>query len=1146
MKHCLNVHGVHLKRQNEPGTIAISSIKLHRPDFFITQLLRVMKLTGILFLAACLHLSAKGLGQKITLSEKNTSLAKVFDKIKQQSGYTFAYTESLLKKANEISIKVENVTLSEALDLCLVNQPFIYEIIEKTVVIKVRPMVTNDVDSSLFSDDIGRRSPSLTLPPVTGIVRGLDGQPIAGANIIVKGAKRGTTTNADGGFVIDANKGEIIIISSIGFLDQQRVIGENNLGLISLIISESKLDEVQIIAYGKTSQRLSTGNVSTIKSEEIQKQPVSDPLMALQGKIPGLYLSQSSGIPGASSIVKIRGQNSIANGNDPLYIIDGVPITASSLTTAALGGGALGSPGNGPGNGFSPFNNLNSADIESIDVLKDADATAIYGSRGANGVVLITTKKGKTGKTKFDLNAYTSVGKVASKLDMLNTSQYVEMRKEAYKNDGITTLPNNAYDLNGTWNITRNTDWQKVLIGGTAIYNNIQGSVSGGNSNTQFLLGGGYGNQTTVFPGNYSDKKSSIHFNLNHRSIDQRFETLFSINFINDNNIIPQADFTNFITLSPNAPALYNDKGNLNWENNTWENPLASSLRSTKAITDNLIGSLSLSYEIIKGLKIKGSLGYTQQEMNQSNQSPASSYRPPFDNNPDFRSNLIALTNIKTWIIEPQINYIKIIGQGKIDALIGSTFQENIQHSISQYGFGFSSDALIPNIAAAATFGLIGSNYTQYKYNAIFGRINYNLQDKYLINLTTRRDGSSRFGPGKQFGNFGAIGVGWIFSREEFMQKALPFLSFAKLRTSYGSTGNDQIPDYQYLSTYKPFSFPYQNLTGLYPTRISNPNYGWEKVNKLEGGLDLGFFNNRLLFSASYYRNRTVNQLVGFTIPSINGFTTIQANLPAILQNNGVEIEFNTINIKRKEFTWLSSFNISIPRNKLLRFPDLQSNPAYKNLYVLGKSLSVQKTLHYIGVDRANGRYTFEDINSDDQINNLDYQFLKEKIQNYFGGFQNSFSYKGFELNIFFQFVKQTGYNYLKSFQQPGVFNQNQPGIVMSRWQKPGDNSNIQQFSSVQTASAGTVGGAFANLVGNNYRSDAVISDASFVRLKNVSLSYQLPGIWQQKAHLRNLKLYVLGQNLLTITKYLGLDPETQSLSLPPLRMMSIGIQATL
>ena len=1094
------------------------------------QIMKVMKLTFILITVAMVHVSARGVSQTVTFSGKDISLEKIFTEIKKQTGYVFFYDASLLRESKPVTLDLKNVTLENALEKIFYDQPLTWQMVNKTITI-VKKSATVSPPADILQD-------FFPPPPIDihGRVTNEAGDPIEGVTVTVKGTKIATATNANGEFTLKGiDEKATLVFTGVNIeTSEMKVNGQSELA-VSVKNKVTNLEDVVVSkGYYSTTQRLNTGDVTKVTGETINKQPVSDPILALEGRVSGLYISQASGIPGSGLIVRLRGQNSIANGNNPFYVVDGVPFTNSSITSVNIGGGAIGSPSNGAGQGMSPFNSLNPSDIESIEILKDADATAIYGSRGANGVILITTKKGKAGKTKFDINVNTGAGNVSHMLDLLNTQEYLAMRHEAYKNDGVTILPANAYDLNGKWDTTRYTNWQKVLIGGTAKFTNIQSTLSGGNETTQFLIGCSYSKQTTVLPGDYRDQKGSVHFNLNHVSPDQKFHAIFSATYVNDNSNLPKTDFTSRISLAPDAPALYDAYGNLNWQNNTFNNPLSSLLSVAKAVTDNLNSNLNLNYELFRGLQVKCDFGYSHIQMNQSIQTFGGYYGLPIfttDRENDFATN-----DIKTWIIEPQVSYTKRLGHGLLNVLAGETFQQNIQSSVSQRAIGFSSDALIPNIAAASTIKIAGNNYAQYRYNAIFGRINYNWEEKYLINLTARRDGSSRFGPGKQFGNFGAIGTGWIFAKEKFIKKILPLLSFGKLRGSYGITGNDQLTDYQYLSTYSSLSTSYQGVAGLIPSRLANGDFGWEVVKKFEGGLELGFLKDRILLTTNYYRNRTGNQLVGYALPSISGFTTVQANLPAIIQNTGLEFELNTFNIRNRSFTWNSSINLSIPCNKLVAYPNLEGS-SYKNSLVIGQSIySAQKYYHYTGVNPSTGLYTVEDFNMDGTISSpQDNYVFKQMTQSYFGGFQNNFTYKGFQLDIFFQFVKQTGNNYLRLFPSvPGFVNQNEPTYILSRWQNPGDNTDIERFST---------GIGPADPARSNYlSSDANVVDASFIRLKNVSLSYTLPGSWQQKLHIQNARIYLQGQNIFTITKYKGLDPETQSLSLPPLKMITAGL----
>jgi TonB-dependent starch-binding outer membrane protein SusC len=1102
------------------------------------QLLRIMKLTGMLILITCLHVSANGIGQNVTLSVKDAPLQQVFTEIIRQSGTSIIYNNISIKNAKPVTIEVKNATVNQVLELCLKGQPFSFAKEKGFIIVK-------SVESVPTLD--------FTAPPVTGIVRGPDGQPIAGANILIKGTTRGTTTNINGSFSINAVNGETLVISSIGFGEKQQIINNENIGIIILALSESKLDEVQIIAYGQTSQRLATGNVTSVKAKDIEKSPVGNPLLALSGRVPGVFINQSTGISGTGVNINIQGINSIINGNSPFYVIDGIPYTSQLLPTLQ---GVLGEPArvfnsDQPGSG-NPLSYINPGEIESIEILKDADATAIYGSRAANGAILITTKRGKGGKTNVDFSAQRGVGQVAKKMKMLNTQQYLEMRREAYTNDHqeIPTSPHPyiAPDLT-VFDQNRYTDWQEKLIGGTANITNLQGSISGGSNSTTFRLNGTYRKETTVFPANFSDVKGSVGVNINHASSDNRFKLQFSANLLNDNNQLPPSDLTAAaLSLPPNAPALYTSDGRINWQPilfgtdsaSTWANPIAGYKETYKVNSNNLVSGLNLSYTILKELIFKVNIGYTNLITKEINTSPKSAQQlesQKYSDNVAYYSN----GRIQSWIAEPQLTYDFNINKGHADLLLGTTFQETNKELMKIKGVGFSTEESMVDYSSAAALTNNPSVLSKYRYNALFGRLNYNWVNKYILNFTLRRDGSSRFGPANQFHNFGAVGAAWIFSNEEFINK-LSFLSFGKLRGSYGTTGNDQIGDYGYLNQYTPIPgylapSPYQGIVGKQPVSLSNPYIQWESTKKLQVGLDLGFFSDRLLFGLNYYDNRSSNQLIGYALGSQAGFSAITRNLPATVLNRGLEAIITSTNIKRKEIVWSTSLNLTVSGNKLVAFPNI-SQSAYANTLVVGQPVNVIKVFNFAGVNDQTGVSQFYDIDGKITVNPnslTDKTVFINPSPTFYGGLQNSFSYKGFDIDFLFQFVKQKRQNYkLGTTFQLGAFAWNEPAEVLKRWQKPGDNTDVQRFS-------------VNEYLFNVGSSSLLYSDASYVRLKNIAISWNLPTTWTQRAKIERCRLFTQGQNIFTITRYKGLDPENSTnLSLPPLRVITFGIQVTL
>lgn len=1095
----------------------------------VLKKLRMIKLTIICTVLICFGATATGFAQKVTLLEKNARLEKVFREINRQTGYEFLYTYEMLEKSKQVTITVKNADLPRVLEIIFRKQPLTWKIIEKTVVIKPKPQENKEE----------KRAPSFA-PPVAGRVTDTGGKPLAGASVMVKGTSFTVTSNAEGQFAIPANKGETLIISFVGFETRERIVLADNVGVISLDLAHENMQEVVVVnkGYYTESRRASTGSVGRVGAADIAKQPVGNPLQAIYGRIPGVIISQQSGMPGGSINIQIRGQNSLRNtirdnGNYPLYIIDGVPYFSTPLTTSA---GINLYPQGNYARGESPFNSLNPADIESIEILKDADATAIYGSRGANGVILITTKKGRSGKMKVDASFYTGAGAITRKMKLLNTQQYLEMRKEAFKNDGITTYNNYDYDVNGTWSENNQHNWQEELMGGTATSTDAQVSVSGGNNLSQYRLGGGYHRETTVLPGDFSNQRGSGHLSLSNSSPNNKFKSQVSVNYsVGLSNFQSQDLMPMALSMAPNMPDMIDEKGNLVWGTGVFSNPYAVMKQPYKLKSSNIIGNVTLSYELWSGLFIKTNAGYTATTYKELQKIPLSTQAPVFQ---PFYTNTSIFGNStsNSWIIEPQLNYLHSFDKHQFNALVGTTFQNEERDQLAQTANGFSSEALMDNIAAVPNANVFNNYYYyKYRYNAVFGRLNYTYSGKYILNLTGRRDGSSRFGPGKQFANFGSVGAAWIFSDEAFVRKALPFLNYGKLRSSYGTTGSDQIPDYGFLDTYSSTGGgQYQGVSGLAPIRLFNPDFQWEINKKFEVALELGFLQDRLHLTTAYFRNRSSNQLVGYTLPPTTGFPSIQYNLPAVVQNTGLEVELQAGIFREKNFKWTSAFNITIPRNKLIAYPDLEGS-SYANFYVVGQPLSIARRFKYLGVDPETGLYTIEDVNKDNLYNVNDYASNAFIGQRFYGGWQNTLSFRRFTLDFLFQFVKQNAMNYLSTFLNAPGMPGNQPVEVMNRWREKGDVAPVQKFTTMYSPSYNSI-----------IASDATASDASFIRLKNISLSYRLPDAVINRIGLKDVRLYVQGQNLITITSYRGLDPETLGTAMPPLKMLTGGLQLSL
>ncbi|MEO9020776.1 MAG: SusC/RagA family TonB-linked outer membrane protein [Ginsengibacter sp.] len=1086
-----------------------------------------MKLLVVIMFAFCVQISAKSYGQKVSLDLKNVEIKTVLKEIRKQTGYLFFYKSEELENARKISINVSNSDVSDVMKKVLEKTPFSFQIIDRTIILKRSPKIEiNSLKNNMAIE-------------INGIVTDGSGKPLSGATVTVKGTSNGTSTGADGGFILNnVSTGATLIVSFVGYQTKFIQVQNQTKLTIALELEINRLDETVIIGYGTTSKRYNTGSVSSVTSDVIEKQPVNDPISALQGRVSGLMITSSSGMAGSGYTVRIRGENSIKQGNDPLYIIDGVPFISDALNTFEGANGLQ-----------NPLSTINPNDIARIDVLKDADATAIYGSRGANGVILITTKKGKSGDNKVSFNVYTGTTKINHKLDFLNTAQYLQMRKDAFKFDSVAPTESNAPDL-FDWDQNAYTDWQKLLIGGTGNVFSSQASVSGGDDQSNFIISANYRRETSVMLGNLPYQKGGAHLGVNHTSKNKKFAVSGSVIYNLDDNQNIATDLTMYINLPPNMPR-YNDDGSVYYYS-TGDNPLAYINRRYESSTHTFLGNATARYTLLKGLDVKTNFGYTDINMDQTLTLPENSFNPLTYSG---SSSQFGNSSVRSFIVEPQLEYNRIAGPGKINILAGASWQQNISESQYLLGSGYSSDALLKDIASATDITVRSSNYAQYRYQSLFGRINYNIDRKYIINGSFRRDGSSRFGPGKQFGNFGAVGAAWIFSQENFFH--IPAISFGKLRASYGTTGNDQIGDYQYLDSWSSAGFPYGGVSGLAPSRVYNPDYSWEVNKKLEAAIDLGFFKDKVLVSAGYYNNRSSNQLVGYTLSSQSGFTEYTANLPAKVENSGVEIDINSTNFDNNSFKWTTSFNLSIPRNKLLSYPGLESSSDASS-YEVGQSIRMIKGYHFTGIDPATGNPNFLDVDKDGSYSeDADYVVIGQTMPKFFGGLSNTFSYKNLTLDIFFQFVKQEAptLNYGPLVNTIGS-RINETTDELGYWNGPGDQTSIPRPTTTSTNSA-------YKLFRNQYRySDAAWGDASYIRLKNVAVSYDLSSV-TEKWKIKGTTIYVQGENLLTFTKYDGLDPEingfdrrfvypinpfgsVKSPKLPLLRTITVGLKFSL
>lgn len=1085
------------------------------------------KQTAICLLAACMLFSAAVSGQNptITLLHKDVPLETIFKEIEKQTNntYTFFYDSTWLIKAHRVSIEGTAIPLEKVLDICFENQPFKYA--------KSGTIIT------IISKN--PRPPGIL---IKGRVTGADSMPLR-ANIQIQGSTRGVTADENGYFEIESiGKNTMLWVSHIGYVTNPVKAGTDEPILqIRLQIEEKYLDEVIRKGFTNSSRRYNLGTITKITAEDIEKQPVNNLFAALQGRVPNMLINQRGGLPGATFTVQIRGQRSIGaspgqfSANSPLIIIDGVPFLSPSETLIQRSEHFA--------TAYSPFSTIDPADIESIEILKDANATSIYGSYGANGVILITTKKPTaTGRTSINVNMYAGWARITRAMDYMNTQQYLKMRREAFENDQESMTNANAYDLL-VWDTIRNIDWKKELIEGTAHMSNAHIRLSGGSEKTQFTASVGHNRESTVFPVDHGKWLSSLSFQLFHTTKKLEFAVASSYGF--DKSHLPNRDPANYLDLPPTSPYPLDSSGHLVFREQgiPIANPYIFLYQPTKLTMERLTVSTRLNYKILPWIHMKANMGSTVITGNEKSLFRISTQDPevlPREGRAIFGS-----TKSRNWIVEPQIEFLpNKQSRHKIKGLIGTSFREQIATSNLINAIGYDDDAMIESWFNARDH-VFSNEKKQYRVYSAYGLINYNLDNKYIFEATARRDGSSRFGPDKQFACFASGAAGWIFSNEDFVRTILPFISYGKIRASYGTTGNDQIGDYQFLDIWVSTQGP-----GFRPGRLYNNDYSWELHKSFDIGLDIGLFNDRIFLSGTWNRSRTGNQLIGVTLPTQTGFDNVLMNFPGLVQNKNTEIELNAKIIKGKNFKWNTSLNISIQRNKLLKFPGLDSSN-YKYNYRIGFPLNLVLGYRTDGIDPVTGVYRILDKKGDliDIPNNFPSEDDRVPIgtynPDYFGGLQNSLEYRNWQLDFLFQFVKQKGLDpIIAKSQYAGALALNQTVDLLQRWQQQQLNpsASYQQYTQSTITAASVAGYFYAS-------SDASITDASYIRLKNLSLSYTLPAAWSKKLKITNASLYVQGQNLLTITSYKGHDPESGSINpygLPPLKILAVGIRASL
>jgi TonB-linked SusC/RagA family outer membrane protein len=1069
---------------------------------------RIMKLFLMLIIIVSFQFGQRALAQQVTIRKKNIALTDVFKEIHKQTGYGFIYSDKLLLKIAPVNIDITNESVDAALRKCLEHQPLSFTIENRivTIIEKITAVQDSNQNSHTLSARIIDESEN----------------PIPSATVRVLGKERISITNYSGKFSISNLKGnDILEISCIGY-KTRRISAASGLKVIKLEIAESKMDEVQVIAYGQTNNRLSTGSVTTVTAKDLKKTTGPNVLESLAGIVPGLSVVSLGTGASSSYRISLRGTNTIGayptsqinSINAPLVLLDGLPLSTGVTLlneTGLLQSGLVAS-----GMGQSPIFNINPDDIESISVLKDADATSIYGSMGANGVILITSKKPIPGKLQVHSSVNQGISMESKRLNLFNSADYFAMRNEAFANDNSLPTMANAYDLL-VWDKNRSTDWQKKLLGSRP-YTSAQLGVSGGNDNFSYRLNASYyyndqnPGLSNAITNLFKEQRGTTDLSLSHQSKDGRLIINFrgAIAYVHDN--LPHYNPESSIYLAPNAPSLLDATGKLNWED--W--------RAAKGFSANTLGlfkpykssthdenfNTGISYHLTNALEISALGSYRKTNVNQFQVEQSAETTDPLLAAPLLRSSF-GKNNFRIWSAESNVKYTLKLKQTSLQFLAGIQYNRNVQKeeltSASGWPDGFSQEST----NGAGNISVV-KNDAEIRMASTYGRITYNYADKYILNLNARRDGSSNFGEDKKYGNFGSVGAAWILTRESWMRSwtdSGPF-SLGKLRASLGTTGLVVALPYTYTSTigYNPFTYQGQPANAF--IQPANPDVKWTQTRKLDVAVDLGFFNDQLLLSVDHYNNRTSDIITLNPVTTVTGFSNLLFNQPASVENTGTEISLNYRSGPNHQLTWSIGGNISFNKNKLVAFPNLDRS-LYSNIgYVINESVNRYffaavgtinpQTGGYVPGQQASAYYTID--------------------PDFTGGVQTQINYKRFDLSFNITFARQKGLNAIVPVVVPGTITQgisNQPvSVGIDHWQATGDIAQLPKFSSI---GAGSIAA---------YQTSRYLNDASYVSLKNARLRYTLDRDVSRRLKMSVLSASLTGHNLMYITKFKGINPE--------------------
>jgi len=890
------------------------------------------------------------------------------------------------------------------------------------------------------------------------------------------------------------------------------------------------LEDAIVTNYVDVPTALYTGNIVTVTRKQIGDQPLSNILASLAGRVTGLQETQTNGNTGSSYDLVIRGGMSMINGHDPLIIIDGVPFSPGARSVSNIfTGSAAGS--------HDPMSFLDKEDVESVRVLKDADATAIYGTRGANGVIIITTRKAVAGKLRITASLSRGVSAPTRLAEMMNSRDYTRMRWDALKNDGLKPDGRYAPELL-KWDTTRYTDWQRYFFPSPGNITRGHVELTGGSAKDQYFIGGNMMRETNVFAGHPVHELFSLNGRIDHHSADNKLSIGLAVLAGWDGNTLPVSDVSRLAFLVPFAPAPVGRDGKLVFGENglSYANPISFTGDKYHAGSHNYLGSMDMRYCIWDSLTIRLTAGGNKIYTRESTMDPTWTQDPA--QNPVQRSAL-ADGRYGSWIFEPRLEYKWLRRQWNIRVFAGMSRQGQRTTVDGWSATALPNDDSLASPGTTMTVTPLPHRVADYLYRAWFGQLTLHWKERYMLNLSGRRDGSSRFSRDNYYGNFGAVGAGWILSKEAFFRKILPVCSFAKIRGSYGTTGNDGVGSGEsYQNNWSPTaSQNFQRTTDMSSTAKFTTDAGWERVKKTEVSLECGVWKNRLLFTATWYLWRTDHQILPRKPTDSTGDVFLYET-PVVLEARGWEFSVTSINIRSKKLIWTSTLGFSCPRNKLVSYPGIAQSP-FKDL-VVGASLSSMKAYRYIGVNPLTGVFAFQDQNGDGVINEADRTITANHDIRCLGGLENTLSWGNWEFNALLEFRCQTGISSgaaVYAVNRPGSiaygFYSNQVADLNHHWQKPGDNAPYQMPTTKSSNEAGRAIGTYLSSTG-------VLMNADYLRLKSICISRRLPKLFKTAAG----RIFIQGANLWTLTPYRNGDPEIQSiLTIAPLKSFHIGVE---